>query len=62
MRNLRELDGKYKEMTVGNMKKFLKRFDDSTKIYYVDGACTGRECGLGNSQIDFESDRIVFRT
>lgn len=55
-------NGKYKSLTVKDLKKLLKHAADDTPIYWIDGACSGHELRLSNSQIEFHKDKIVIST
>lgn len=63
MRNGQELmNGKYKELKVGDLKKLLKKVDDEIPIFYVDGACSGKAVELSNSQIEIHNNKIILKT
>jgi hypothetical protein len=56
------MNGKYKNLTVGDLKKLLKKVDDETPIFYIDGACSGKAWELSNTQIEFHNDKLVLKT
>lgn len=55
-------NGKYRKLKVKDLKKLLKKLDDETDIFYIDGYNSGNEVELSNSQVEIHNNKIVFST